>query len=407
LLPAGAILVGVIGTPNRLTASRPLCRSRDGRWLGGVCIGLASARGVSAGWIRVAFVVATLLAGLGAVVYLACWLIMPSCEDVAAAHGPRGIVALAQVCAAGAGLATLALMSAAATVFGFGWVVVLVAATVLLGVLFRFDRLGPAWALLPTAALALPAVAVATSSLRLTPQFGAIMFDPARVAQLRSSTYRSGLGTMLIDLRSLKLPRGGVVPLRIVAGVRRTIVALPQDRCVHVVVHHDVHPFAADFAAVLTNRSAPSPNVDLFGRIYETNTTTAAVSSPVPGPVLMIDFSSQGGGLYVRDYPTSVNPEGQPDWPGFPVHPEQRPDTKGMPPKAAAGLLRDWRRRLVGELASQRQIDGLMRGPCAPPARPLANSSERIAATRKAIRRKAGARNAATRLAAAKGRVRR
>ena len=44
---------------------------------------------------------------------------------------------------------------------------------------------------------------------------------------------------MLIDLRRTAIPDGNV-PLRIDAGVRRTIVALPHDRCVNVDVHYHV-----------------------------------------------------------------------------------------------------------------------------------------------------------------------
>ncbi len=58
-----------------------LRRSRTDRMLGGVCGGLAQTLGVDAAILRIALVVATLLGfGLGIVVYLAAWILMPE-ED--------------------------------------------------------------------------------------------------------------------------------------------------------------------------------------------------------------------------------------------------------------------------------------------------------------------------------------
>ena len=81
----------------------------------------------------------------------------------------RGIVLLAQACGALLGLATLAGAGAAATVFGFGWVVVALAGAMLVGTLAGWARLGPAWALLPIGALVLPSVALAVGGVRVEP----------------------------------------------------------------------------------------------------------------------------------------------------------------------------------------------------------------------------------------------
>ena len=54
----------------------------------------------------------------------------------------------------------------AATLFGFGWIAVALAAAILLAVLVAWPRLGPAWALLPLAGIALPAVAVAAGGIQ-------------------------------------------------------------------------------------------------------------------------------------------------------------------------------------------------------------------------------------------------
>ena len=73
-------------------------RSNDGRWLGGVCVGIARVRRVRPVWIRTAFIAASLFAGLGLVAYCACYLILPGEQEQAEAAGGARTVALAQAC---------------------------------------------------------------------------------------------------------------------------------------------------------------------------------------------------------------------------------------------------------------------------------------------------------------------
>ncbi|MGH2857929.1 MAG: PspC domain-containing protein, partial [Solirubrobacteraceae bacterium] len=145
-------------------------RGREGGWLGGVCVGLQPLARVSVGWIRLAFAVSALVGGVGIALYLACWLIVPLEGERETGGRTHEAVAVARACAVGAGLAALAALGALAAVFGYGWIVVGLGAAVLIGVLAGWRRLGPAWALLPVAALTLPAIAVAASGLRLAPQ---------------------------------------------------------------------------------------------------------------------------------------------------------------------------------------------------------------------------------------------
>ena len=57
-----------------------LRRSRDDRWLGGVCGGLGRASGMEA-WIwRLVFVLFTLTFGFGVVIYLLLWIFVPDEE---------------------------------------------------------------------------------------------------------------------------------------------------------------------------------------------------------------------------------------------------------------------------------------------------------------------------------------
>jgi phage shock protein PspC (stress-responsive transcriptional regulator) len=346
----------------------PLSRVQSGRWLGGVCAGLAPLRGLSVGWMRVGFVLLGLLGGIGIAVYLACWLIIPVAgTDTGAAPGaagPHGVVDVAQACAAGVGLMVLGGGAAIATLFGLGWVVALLAAAVLAGAFAGRRRLGPAWALLPIAALTLPAVAVAASGWRLAPQAGQTVVAPRTSAQLQT-VYRSGLGDMLIDLRGTSFPATSTVSLRIRAGVKRTIVALPAGECVHVNLHYHVDPFLVGLGALLTGRSTlPYSAVDVFGRLYTPRTGTVIDQGPGAYPTLKINFASQGGSLYVRDYPNTVNPNIEPDWPGYIGEPEARPNLHGEPRKIWPIMLRAWRGRLRTEIASDRTVDELMPGPC-------------------------------------------
>ncbi len=351
-----------------------LTRGKQGRWLGGVCVGLAATTGRHVAWLRAAFVVGALVGGLGIALYLACWLIVPEQGDGDTRPGPAGVVVLAQACAACVALLVLAAIGTAATVFGFGWVVVGAAAVILIGVLAGRPRLGPAWTLLPIAALTLPALAVAAGGLRLTTQTGSSTIAPASAQDLQRRVYRSGLNTMLVDLRRTQLPATGTVPLHITAGVRRTIVALPSQRCVRVVVHYHVNPFAVRLAALLSgHHRVVFSDAVVFGRLDAQPTDTVTPPAQLPGPVLDIDFSSQGGSLYVRDYPDSVDPIVAPNWPGFQVQLERRPDVRGTPKKAAEGLIRRWRARLAAQEANARVVNTLLPGPCNPPAPPPAS----------------------------------
>jgi len=58
--------------------SRKLTRSRDDRWIAGICGGIAEHTGIDATLIRVILVIATILgAGSLVVVYLICWVVIP------------------------------------------------------------------------------------------------------------------------------------------------------------------------------------------------------------------------------------------------------------------------------------------------------------------------------------------
>jgi phage shock protein C len=76
--PAASFLGAGASAHGSLRKLRSLRRSRSDKMVAGVCGGIAKTLGVDAALIRIGLVAATVLGfGTGAVVYLACWLIIP------------------------------------------------------------------------------------------------------------------------------------------------------------------------------------------------------------------------------------------------------------------------------------------------------------------------------------------
>jgi len=59
-----------------------LTRSRDNRWIAGVCAGLARRFGMSPNTMRFLFVLSCLLPGPQFVIYIALWILVPQDADV-------------------------------------------------------------------------------------------------------------------------------------------------------------------------------------------------------------------------------------------------------------------------------------------------------------------------------------
>jgi phage shock protein PspC (stress-responsive transcriptional regulator) len=57
--------------------TKRLCRRRDGRLVAGVCTGLAAYFGIHVTLIRLAFAVYTIFWGLGVLIYLVAWVVVP------------------------------------------------------------------------------------------------------------------------------------------------------------------------------------------------------------------------------------------------------------------------------------------------------------------------------------------
>ena len=59
-------------------ATKKLVRPRKGRWIAGVCAGIADRYGVSRFGVRALFVVSVVLPGPQFLVYIALWVFIPS-----------------------------------------------------------------------------------------------------------------------------------------------------------------------------------------------------------------------------------------------------------------------------------------------------------------------------------------
>jgi phage shock protein PspC (stress-responsive transcriptional regulator) len=62
-------------------ASKQLERKLTGRWVAGVCAGLAAYTGVDATVIRLIFAVLTFFGGVGAIAYVIAWALIPEEGD--------------------------------------------------------------------------------------------------------------------------------------------------------------------------------------------------------------------------------------------------------------------------------------------------------------------------------------
>lgn len=59
------------------TPAKQLVRPREGRMVAGVCAGLAAHFGIDVNLIRLGFAVFTIFWGLGALIYLIAWAVIP------------------------------------------------------------------------------------------------------------------------------------------------------------------------------------------------------------------------------------------------------------------------------------------------------------------------------------------
>lgn len=77
------------------TGTKRLYRNSEEKMLAGVCSGIAAYLGVDVVFVRFAFVLLTLINGIGIVTYLVCWVIMPEAKTTSqklAMQGKRATI---------------------------------------------------------------------------------------------------------------------------------------------------------------------------------------------------------------------------------------------------------------------------------------------------------------------------
>jgi phage shock protein PspC (stress-responsive transcriptional regulator) len=344
-----------------------LRRVRRGRWLAGVCRGLAARWELNVVQVRALFVLAAALAGIGVLVYVACWLVLPlDSDDEDSPSVVRGMASLALLSAAVAGLATIAAAAALATVFGFGWTIAVAAGVFLGGALVAWPMVRPAWALVALAAAVVPAVAVAASGVRIAPQAGLVIGAPRTPADVPTGGYRSGLGDLFVDLRRFKAPAGKTIALRIASGTGKTVVALPRDRCFNLDVRYRTSkgwPLTRPLA-----RGAAARGAVFYGQYEPADGHWRRASSDPHAPTLAIDYTAVVGTLTLRDYPLTTGPLYEPYWPAN-VSPPPSPGARrwawreSVKTKSVQRRWRVWRKQLA---RWTRQSRSLSAGACAP-----------------------------------------
>lgn len=361
-------------TPPPSSLPQPLRRARAGRWLGGVCSGIALRWSIPVVQVRALFVVATVLSGLGVLAYIACWLVLPADDADDRPSLAHGVASLALLLAACVALVTLAAGAATATLFGFGWTVAVGLGVFLVGALVAWPVVRPAWVLVPLAAVAIPAIATAASGVRIAAQTGVVVATPRTPADIPADGYRTGLGDLLVDLRQLDAKPDEEVALRIDTGIGRTVVALPRDRCFDL----DVRYRTGAAGVALVRRAL---------RQWEygfTNTRTYLYGQPQPSgeghwlresddphaPTLRVDFSSVDGELWLRDYPDATGPLWEPVWPlnmQSPASPGAR-RWAWRDPHGTPAVQRRWRAWRQERRSFDRRLAQLQAGSCAPKA---------------------------------------
>ncbi len=77
----GRLLGGVAASGSKLTALNGLRRSTTDSWIGGVCGGLSSFTGMDSWLWRLLFALTLLAGGIGFVVYVLLWILVPLDHD--------------------------------------------------------------------------------------------------------------------------------------------------------------------------------------------------------------------------------------------------------------------------------------------------------------------------------------
>jgi hypothetical protein len=107
-------------------------------------------------------------------------------------------------------------------------ILAIVAGLALIGTAFAG---GARWLIVPALALVLPLGIVSAAGIDLDGGVGDRDYRPATVAQVRDH-YDLGIGSLVVDLRDVDLPKGETTNLAVDVGLGEAVLYVPSDTCV-------------------------------------------------------------------------------------------------------------------------------------------------------------------------------
>jgi hypothetical protein len=90
---------------------------------------------------------------------------------------------------------------------------------------------GVRWLIVPALALVLPLGVVSAAGIEINGGVGDRDYRPSTVAQLRDK-YEVGIGSLVVDLRDVDLPKDQTTDLAVDVGLGEAVVYVPSDACV-------------------------------------------------------------------------------------------------------------------------------------------------------------------------------
>ena len=217
---------------------RRLVRSRSDRMLGGVAGGLGDYFKVDPVIFRIGFGVTLFFGGLGALLYLALLIFVPSerSDGAVAASAPRTfgrvLLLIVATIAALIGLGIMSLGAAWAAATGHGVLVAITVIVIGVALVVAAFNGGARWLILPALALAVPLGTVAAADIEFEGGIGETTRTPQTVRAIPANGYEFGIGDQRIDLRDLDWSAERVVKVEADQGVGRMLILVPEDVCV-------------------------------------------------------------------------------------------------------------------------------------------------------------------------------
>jgi phage shock protein PspC (stress-responsive transcriptional regulator)/predicted membrane protein len=238
-------------TTERAPGPRRFLRSRDDRFIAGVCGGLGRYFNADPVLFRVSAVVLVFLGGVAFLAYPALWLFTSVDDGTGQPSGPSpirrllggtdgrikaGRVAAIIAAIVGGAMALTALVAGAVWATGSGgggWVAAALIAIGLAAVAGALTgRRRAAWLLVPALVIAAPAGFVAAADVRFDGGFGDKHYRPTALSALPAHGYKLGAGRLRVDLRNVSFAPGTTTRLPIQVGMGAATIIVPAQVCV-------------------------------------------------------------------------------------------------------------------------------------------------------------------------------